>query len=247
MQRLLSRENRSILPKEDTNAPKGPEGNVARWRLVNHIGSFRVEWEREKQGIAHGYKKSELQAVESIISNGDEAVKLIVSHAGLLHQPVSGAYRKYVEHHENLKMCWLSKTSQQYGDESKPFPGGPVGSSPEERRMDPNARDNDLDCAIDLDTEEIECQLEELHNSEPPRWIELSTKPRALLLAFVIAALILVGIGVHQLLWEANQDAPGILVETQSGIRCATIVDGTPQVEGLEVHHLNNAIAVDSC
>ena len=90
-------------------------------------------------------------------------------------------------------------------------------------------------------------ELDGLHKDKPPKWIELSTRPKSLLSVFVVATFLLVGIGSYRVFSESNQSAPGVLVETQSGIRCATIANGILQIDGIEIDSLKNAIFVDSC
>lgn len=243
MQRMRSEANRTLLPEDDPGHPEG------RWRLVHHIGDIRVAWELSQKGLPHDYTDAELNAVERIIENGDLAVDLIVSNAGLFQLPRADAYQKYVEHHEHLRMGWLSRTNQPYGDESYPFPGGPAGTSLEARCAGPEHRDGDLDCAMMLDQRTVEQSLAARRSEDPASALgERITSPKALI-GMVFGVLLVMVIGALVSLSGLRDDTPPatFLVETDDGLVCARVVDGALKVGNAIVQRQRDVVPVQGC
>lgn len=249
MQRLRSEANRSLLPEDDSHpeAQRDIDTAFGRWRLVNHIGSLREAWELKQAGKDHPYTLSEIYAAESIIKNGDRMIELIITQAGLFELPRSNVYQQYVEHHEHLRMSWLSKTNQPYGQDSKPFPGGRAGLNLEDRLKDETTREHDLDCAIRIDERRIRYELDRLREPHTPVWSRFLSW-----IGLTMGTIVVISLAVYTFWTLAtqpteNEDKPSLLVETDSGIRCATIIEGKLQVDGNEIADLNNAVVVDSC
>jgi hypothetical protein len=141
-QRRRSERLRDQLPQTE------PDGS--RWRLVHHIAETSVDPKLAR-------------IVDRIMAAGAKTAELIASNAGLMeHFPPPGAFQKFVEHHELLKMSWDTGQNQD-PENSRPFPGG-ISSEYSIKRCEeqPGSEDDDIDCAIYLGMKAINQDLENL-------------------------------------------------------------------------------------
>ena len=207
MQRHRTEANRTLLPNEAARMFKFPHRTTERWRLVHHIGDIREDSLRLERNKKTRYSEDEILAVRRLIENGDQAVELIVANAGLFEQPQAGAFESYVEHHEHLRMSWIAAKNQKPGDKDKPFPGGIAGSDIDERTKDPQARDNDLDCAILLDETIIRERLANLRAAKGDPIAEWLIRPKILLSLFVVFVLLTLGLAWYSSVETDNKQA----------------------------------------
>lgn len=104
MQRQRSEANRTLLPNKAPRILKSPYRTSGRWRLVHHIGDIREDSLRLERNKKTTYSEHEILAVRRLMENGDHTAELIVANAGLFEEPLAGAFEKYVQHHEHLRM-----------------------------------------------------------------------------------------------------------------------------------------------
>lgn len=255
MQRKLSQANRSLLPEEDENHPEG------RWRLVHHIGSIRKAWLQLQSGSQQSdesqgkYSEAQIKAVAAVIENGDQAVELIVKGGGLFESPKAESYGKYVEHHEHLKMSWLSEENQPYEkDDSYPYPGMSATASLEDlkkRLAEDGARDADLDCAIFADEQSTHAALEAARRGGKPapkyiEWILSPTASGAIVLFAIVGLVVLATTSLSDSPDEL--DRAGLLVNHEGDVICVEVQGAGPvELDSDQVSAADFLAVIDSC